>query len=180
RKGDKLGVEEIPSLLKEEDESSRAAYFAKGLLVPTNKSFLKSLPSNKIMNLLASCASKMVLLIGDLLERGGPTVEEAQKKEEELEGDMRENERQYEARFTHLRSEGEKIRGPVDEQAGKLQEMFLSLMRKCPESCQRACCMLHLKAWFPQIPEDTMVEDVVPSRVVPAVADDNASPPTAM
>ncbi|KAL2237723.1 UNVERIFIED_CONTAM: hypothetical protein Sindi_0964000, partial [Sesamum indicum] len=105
RKRDKLGVEEIPSLLKEEYESSQATDFAKGLLAPTNKSFLKSLPGNKIINLLASCASKMVLLIGDMLERGGPAEEEAQKKEEELEGDMHENERQYEAHFTHLRSE---------------------------------------------------------------------------
>ncbi|XP_011071741.1 uncharacterized protein LOC105157132 [Sesamum indicum] len=103
-KREKLGASETPSLLKEEGESSQAANCVKGFLTPLDKRFLESLPRDQIMNLLALYASKTVLQIGDLLELGGSAVEEAQKKVEELEGDMHKKERQDEASLTYLRA----------------------------------------------------------------------------
>ncbi|KAL0455868.1 UNVERIFIED_CONTAM: hypothetical protein Slati_0926000 [Sesamum latifolium] len=121
-KKEKLGANETPSLLKEESEGSQAADFAKGLLVPSDRSFLESLPRDQIMNLLASHPCKTVLLIRDLLESGGPAAEEARRKIEELEGNMSEKERQYEASLTHMRSEVTSLHGHLEQAALELQD----------------------------------------------------------
>ncbi|KAL0324786.1 UNVERIFIED_CONTAM: hypothetical protein Sradi_5047900 [Sesamum radiatum] len=71
-KREKLDSSEIPSLLKEESESSRAVDFAKELLAPLDKSFLGSLPPDQIMDLLASCASKGLVRAWRACCRGNP------------------------------------------------------------------------------------------------------------
>ncbi|KAL0288989.1 UNVERIFIED_CONTAM: hypothetical protein Scaly_2715100 [Sesamum calycinum] len=121
----RLGVNERPFLLKEEDNSSWAADFVKGLLTSLDKGFLESLSRDQIMNMLAAYASNIVLLVGDLLKRGDPRAEEGQRKVEELEEDMHENERQYEASLAHLRSyEGKK----------KLEELWTSKLADLKKS----------------------------------------------
>ncbi|KAL0462746.1 UNVERIFIED_CONTAM: hypothetical protein Slati_0162200 [Sesamum latifolium] len=120
-KREKLDAEEIPSFLKEEDEINQTTDFAKGLLSSSDRSFLASLPRDQAMHLLASHASKTVLLIGDFLEHGGPTAEEACKRVEELEEDMPEKERQHDASLTHLRSEVSSLHDHLEQATLKLQ-----------------------------------------------------------
>lgn len=61
-----------------------------------------------------------VLQIEDLLELGGSAVEEAQKKVEELEGDMHKKERQDEASLTYLRAKVLSLHGRLEQAVLKL------------------------------------------------------------
>ncbi|KAL0378385.1 UNVERIFIED_CONTAM: hypothetical protein Sradi_3144000 [Sesamum radiatum] len=88
-KKEKLGLGEESSLLKEEGDDGQALDFIKGLLSSSDRRFLEDLTPSHAANLLASSASKTILLIGDLLEQGGRATEGALKRVEDLEDDIR-------------------------------------------------------------------------------------------
>ncbi|KAL0411421.1 UNVERIFIED_CONTAM: hypothetical protein Slati_3731800 [Sesamum latifolium] len=117
-KKEKLDLGEESSLLKEEGDDGRAFDFIKGLLSSSDRRFLEDLTPSHSANLLASSASKTILLIGDLLERGGRATEGALKKVEELEEDIRETERRYEPSLSHLRSEVSDLQSCLEHAAG--------------------------------------------------------------
>ncbi|KAL0440323.1 UNVERIFIED_CONTAM: hypothetical protein Slati_2515300 [Sesamum latifolium] len=110
-----------------------------GLLTALDRTFLEALPRDQAMHSLASYASKAILLIGDLLERGGPVAEETQRKVGELEKELQEKERLADAPE------------PDEEVPQELPENLFHVPLK----------------GAPADPEDAMVEDVVPLKVVP-------------
>ncbi|KAL2232100.1 UNVERIFIED_CONTAM: hypothetical protein Sindi_1390000 [Sesamum indicum] len=107
-----------PKPLSASSLNLRVADFVKGLFGLSGKSFMEALFCDQVMNLLASCASKTILLIGVLLERGGPIAEDAQRRTEELQ----EKELKHETNVVHLKFKISSLHDRWEQTVLKLQE----------------------------------------------------------
>ncbi|KAL0386068.1 UNVERIFIED_CONTAM: hypothetical protein Sradi_3001100 [Sesamum radiatum] len=81
------------------------------------------------MNSLASYVSKVcliylqtALLVGNLLEQGGPAAEETQRKVEELKKEIQEKELKHETSIAHLKFEISSLHSRLEQELLKLQD----------------------------------------------------------